>query len=59
LRLSDYAEMAETIVISNQKQILASQKVILANQKTIQQNQKALPLIVKNQETILARLPKK
>jgi hypothetical protein len=51
--------MAETTVISNQKRILANQKAILANQKAIQQNQKALPLILKNQEKILARLPKK
>ena len=61
-----FPEMAETIVISNQKLILANQKAILANQKVIQQNQKSLPLIVKNQNlilknqaTILARLPKK
>jgi hypothetical protein len=59
LSLSDYPEMADTIVISNQKRILANQKAILANQKAIQQNQKALPLILKNQEKILARLPKK
>ena len=55
--------MSENDVIANQKQILEHQQTILANQKIIQdnqaiikQNQESLPLILKNQEKILALL---
>lgn len=52
-------------VLANQKLILENQQAILGNQKTIQenqaiikQNQESLPLILKNQEKILALLEK-
>lgn len=52
-------------ILENQKHILDNQKTIVANQKTIQdnqdvikQNQESLPVILKNQEKILALLHK-
>jgi hypothetical protein len=45
-------------ILSNQKQILENQKLILENQRTIAKNQESLPLILKNQEKILALLTK-
>jgi hypothetical protein len=51
--------MAEQDILSNQKQILENQRAILDNQEIIKQNQESLPLILKNQETILALLRKK
>jgi hypothetical protein len=57
--------MSENDVLANQKLILENQRTILANPKTIQvnqaiitQNQESLPLILKNQEKILALLRK-
>jgi hypothetical protein len=57
--------MADTDVLSNQRQILDNQKHILENQKiicdnqgVIQHNQESLALILKNQEKILALLQK-
>ena len=57
--------MPENDVLANQKLILENQRAILANQQAIRdnqaiikQNQESLPLILKNQEKILALLQK-
>ena len=57
--------MPEKDILANQKLILENQRAIIANQQAIQdnqaiikQNQDSLPLILKNQEKILALLQK-
>jgi hypothetical protein len=48
----------QKIILENQRAILANQQAIQDNQAIIRQNQESLPLILSNQEKILALLQK-
>jgi hypothetical protein len=48
----------QKIILENQRAILANQQAIQDNQAIIKQNQESLPLILTNQEKILALLQK-
>jgi hypothetical protein len=48
----------QKLILENQRAIIANQQAIQDNQAIIKQNQESLPLILKNQEKILALLQK-